>query len=164
MFVDAFPVKLEHCSWPFLDRNEIFLPLRLNKISQHSTLWVSHAGIVKQAYTMNPQTEKSCLEISHRARPCVTRLIFYIGTSQVFYKRCRLGAEKSFPAPCCLSQSRLSLPAASCHAPIAPDCLIGTFQVRGPDKPGHNTQTVIHLFGSRRCSCPPFRCALSQRY
>lgn len=26
MCVDAFPVKLEHCLWPFLDRNEIFSP------------------------------------------------------------------------------------------------------------------------------------------
>lgn len=46
----------------------------------------------------------------------------------------------------CLSS--LSLPAASRHAPIAPDCLIGKFQVRGPDKPGQSAQTVIHLFGA----------------
>lgn len=57
---------------------------------------------------------------------------------------------------CSASWSRLSLPAASRHAPVAPDCLIGTFQVRRPDKPGQSTQTVIHLFSSRRCSCPPF--------
>lgn len=61
---------------------------------------------------------------------------------------------KSFGALCSSPQSRLFLPAASCHAPIAPDCLIGTFQVRGPDKPGQSSQTVIHLFSSRRCSCP----------
>lgn len=32
------------------------------------------------------------------------------------------------------------------------------------DKPGQRTQTVIHLFSSRRCSCPFFLLVLSQRY
>lgn len=76
-------------------------------------------------------------------------------------RRCRLMAGKSFAALCSLSQSRLSLPAASRHAPAAPDCLIGTFQVRGSDKSGRSAQTVIHLFSSRRCSCPPFPPPLS---
>lgn len=44
---------------------------------------------------------------------------------------------------------RLSAPAASRHAPIAPDCLIGTFLlVTSLD----TAQTVIHLFSSHRCS------------
>lgn len=50
--------------------------------------------------------------------------------------------------------SRFPVPAASCHAPPAPDCLIPTFQVRRPNKPRQCTLTVIHLFGSRRCSSP----------
>lgn len=71
-------------------------------------------------------------------------------------ERCRPQGGKSFTTLRLVSESRLSLPAASCHAPVAPDCLIGTFQVRGPDKPGQSAQTVIHLFSSRRCSCPLF--------
>lgn len=96
--------------------------------------------------------EKSCLETSHRAccfvTPCICK-------SQAFREVSTRGG-KSSAALCSVSQSRLSLPAASRHAPIAPDCLIGTFQVRGLDRPGQSTQTVIHLFGSRRCSCPLF--------
>lgn len=97
---------------------------------------------------MNPQillVERSCLETRpscHMARACLG----------VLEKVVTRGVESPSPPP----QSRLSLTAASRHAPVAPDCLIGTFQVRGPDKPGHSTQTVIHLFGSRRCSCPRF--------
>ncbi len=96
--------------------------------------------------------EKSCLETSRRACRCVTCL----SVCWHVLERCWRGGGKSSAALCSLSPSRLSLPAASRHAPIAPDCLIGTFQVRGPNKPGQSTQTVIHLFGSRRCSCPLF--------
>lgn len=90
-------------------------------------------------------------------QPPLTPICWHVRVS----RRCRLVAGKSFAALCSLSQSRLSLPAASRHAPAAPDCLIGTFQVRGSDKSGRSAQTVIHLFSSRRCSCPPFPPPLS---
>ncbi|KAK2822504.1 hypothetical protein Q5P01_022569 [Channa striata] len=51
------------------------------------------------------------------------------GKSRGFQRGCRPEGGKSFAALCSVSQNRLSLPAASCHAPVAPDCLIGTFQV-----------------------------------
>lgn len=89
----------------------------------------------------------------HMAHPVLARLRVL--------ERSRPGDGKTFSALCSVSRSRLSLPAACCHAPVAPDCLIGTFQVREPDKPGQSAQTVIHLFSSRRCSCP-FFCALPE--
>lgn len=95
------------------------------------------------------RNQPPCSQMCHTAS-----LSLCIDTSQSF-RDVRTRAGESFAARCSVSRSRLSLPAASCHAPIAPDCLIGTFQVRGPDKPGQSTQTVIHLFSSRRCSCPP---------
>lgn len=77
MYRDAFPAERKHCSWPFLERNEIFSPLKLNKISVCSTLSprVSHTGIVKQAYTMNPPTwlqRRSGVEIDPCSPLCVT--------------------------------------------------------------------------------------------
>lgn len=55
------------------------------------------------------------------------------GSGGVSTRVTRSSAALGFTSP-----SRLSVPAASRHAPPAPDCLIRTFQVRGPDKPGQS--------------------------
>lgn len=60
--------------------------------------------------------------------------------------------RRAFASLCSRSQGRLSLPGASRHAPVAPDCLPGTFQAGEADESGQHTQTVIHLFSSHRCS------------
>lgn len=72
-------------------------------------------------------------ELFRNQPPCVTRLSlrWHVSRFFFFFERCRPRAGKSFSTLCSASESRLSLPAACRHAPVAPDCLIGTFQVRG---------------------------------
>lgn len=73
----------------------------------------------------------SCSETSHNAHTCgkwLTLCLYVLGC----FREASTSGWTSFVALCSVSQSRLSLPAASRHAPIAPDCLIGAFQVRGP--------------------------------
>lgn len=140
-----------------------FSTLRLNKTSVRPTYWVSHA-MDSQASLRNDESAHIAPEEElFRSRtpvlffPHVTRPLFFsIGISQGFQRGVDMGWKRPSQPLCSLSQSRLSWPAASRHAPVAPDCLIRTFQVRGSDKSGQSTQTVIHLFCSHRCSWPPF--------
>lgn len=55
MGADAFPVKPDQRSRPFLDRSEIFSPPLGLGSEKISSLCMSHAGIVKQAYVINLQ-------------------------------------------------------------------------------------------------------------
>lgn len=151
MCVDVFPMKLEHCSWPFLYRNEILFPLptRLNTIS---TLCMSHARIIKKAYVINRWLIYSYYlcgrAVEKPSAPSASRGALYGGLRQGFSKMVKsplLRFAEQVVSPC----SKL---------PRAYYTWLSHQHIPGErtNKPGQSTQTVIHLFGSRRCSCPLF--------
>lgn len=140
-----------------------FSTLRINITSVRPTLWVSHAMDSQAGLRSDESAHISLGEELVRSPsfalfpPCVTQPLFFrTGMSRGSLRGVDMGWKRPSQPLYSLSQSRLSLPAASCHAPVAPDCLIRTFQLRGSDKSGQSSQTVIHLFCSHRCSWPLF--------
>lgn len=76
-----------------------FLPLRLNKILQHSTLWMSHAGIVKATrWIYRHESWREALWATvHAGVSHGSLCLLCIGTSQGF-REVSTGATKSFAA------------------------------------------------------------------